>query len=168
MPHKPVVKENSESAKVHIVYDTSVRADNQSKSLNEYLEQGPNLQNQISKILLRTRINPVAICGDLKQGFLQIRVQVTCRDALRFHWIKDRDPQKIEVCRFTRLVFRLTQSPLVLDTTVQHHLQNYINKLEELVKQIMEGLYVDDLITGGDKIIDVQTLKPQLYKYSKK
>ena len=31
----------------------------------------------------------------------------------------------------------------------------------------MEGLYVDDLITGGDKIIDVQTLKPQLYKYSK-
>ena len=56
-------------------------------------------------------------------------------------------------------MFGLTQSPLVLDATVQHHLQNYINKFEELVKQIMQDLYVDDLITGGDKITDVQTLK---------
>ena len=41
-----------------------------------------------------------------------------------------------EIYRFTRLVFGFTQSPFVLDATVQHHLQNYINKLEELVKQI--------------------------------
>ena len=75
------------------------------------------------------------------------------------YWIKDRSPQKIEIYRFTRLVFGLTQSPLVLDATVQHHLQNYINKFEELVKQIMEDLYVDDLITGGEKITNVQTLK---------
>ena len=56
-------------------------------------------------------------------------------------------------------MFGLTQSPFVLDATVQHHLQNYINTLEELVKQIMEDLYADYLITGGDKITDVQTLK---------
>ena len=56
-------------------------------------------------------------------------------------------------------MFELTQSPFVLDATVQHHLQNYINKYEELVKQIMEHLYVDDLITGRHKVTDVQTLK---------
>ena len=55
-------------------------------------------------------------------------------------------------------MFGLTQSPFVLDATVQYHLQNYI-KFEELVKQIMEDLYVDDLITGGEKITNVQTLK---------
>ena len=127
--------------------------------MNEYLAPGPNLQNQIWKILVRARFNPVAVCEDLKQAFLQIRIQEICRDALRFHWIKDRDPQKIEIYRFTRLVFGLTQSWFVLDATVQHHLQNYIKKFEELVKQIMEDLYVDNLITGGDKITDVQTLK---------
>ena len=150
--HKPVVRENAESKKVRIVYDASARADNQSKSLNGYLEPGPNLQNQIWKMLVRTKFNPVAICGDLKQAFLQIRIQETCRDAVRFHWIKDRNPRKIEIYRFTRLVFGLTQSPFVLDATVQHHLENYIDKFEELVKQTMEDLYVDDLITGGDKI----------------
>ena len=30
----------------------------------------------------------------------------------------------------------------------------------------MEDLFVDDLITGCDKLTDVQTLKTQLYKYS--
>ena len=99
------------------------------------------------------------MCGDLKQAFLQIRIQEICRDVLRCHCIKDHDPQKIEVYQFTRMAFGLTQSPFVLDATVQHQLQNYINKPEELVKWIMEDLYVDDLITGGDKIIDEQTLK---------
>ena len=34
-----------------------------------------------------------------------------------------------------------------------------MDKPEELVKQIIEYLYLDDLITEGDKITDVQTLK---------
>ena len=151
--HKPVVRENAESTKVRIIYDASARADNQSKSLNA-IKTSPNLQNQIWKILVRTRFNPI-----FKGSISAKRIQETCRDALRFHLIKERNPEKIEIYRFTRLVFGLTQSPLVLDATVQHHLQNYINKFEELVKQIMQDLYVDDLITGGDKITDVQTLK---------
>ena len=60
--------------------------------------------------------------------------------------------------RYTRLVFGLTRSPFVVDATAQHHLQNCITKLEELVKQITEDLHVDDLIAGEDKIIDVQIL----------
>ena len=47
LPHKPVARENAESTKIRIVYDAYARADNQSKPLNEYLEPGPNLQNQI-------------------------------------------------------------------------------------------------------------------------
>ena len=135
------------------------RADNQSKSLSEYLKPDLNLQNQIWKILVRTRFNPVAICGDIKPAFLQIRIQKTSRDALRFHWIKDHNPHEIEIYRFTRLVLGRTQSPFVLDATDQYQLLNYIDTFEELVKQIMEDLYVDDLNTGGDKITDVQILK---------
>ena len=43
LPHKPAVSENAESTKVRIVYDAYARADNQSKSLNEYLKPGPHL-----------------------------------------------------------------------------------------------------------------------------
>ena len=50
LPHKPVVRENAQSAKVRIGYDASAQADNQSKSWNEYLEPYTNLLNQIWKI----------------------------------------------------------------------------------------------------------------------
>ena len=85
LPYKPVVRENAASAKVHDVYDASTRGDNRSKSLNEYLEADPNFQNHIWKILAQTRFDPLPICGDLKQAFMQIRIQETWRDALRFH-----------------------------------------------------------------------------------
>ena len=122
LPYTFVVRENAASTKVRVVTDASARADNQSKSLNEYLEPGKIFQNQIWKILTRTRFNPVAICGDLKQELMQIRIQETYRDALRF-----RDPQ---MYRFPRLVFGLAQSPFVLGTSVQHQLQNYTNTLK--------------------------------------
>ena len=48
VPHKPVIRENAESTKVRIVYDASARADNQSKSLNDYLRTRTN-QVQIYK-----------------------------------------------------------------------------------------------------------------------
>ena len=56
-------------------------------------------------------------------------------------------------------MFGLTQSLFVIDATVQHHLQNYINTLEDLAKQIMEDIYANNLITGGENIRDVQILK---------
>ena len=56
-------------------------------------------------------------------------------------------------------MFGLTQSLFVIDATVQHHLQNYINTLEDLAKQIMEDIYANNLITGGENITDVQILK---------
>ena len=56
-------------------------------------------------------------------------------------------------------MFGLTQSLFVIEATVQHHLQNYINTLEDLAKQIMEDIYANNLITGGENIRDVQILK---------
>ena len=61
-------------------------------------------------------------------------------------------------------MFKLTQSTFALDVTVQHHLQNYVNMLEELVKHKME---VDYLITGGDRITDVKVLKDTAIKIFK-
>ena len=73
--------------------------------------------------------------------------------------MKDRNPQQLEILRFTRLVFGLTQSPFTLDATVQHHLKKYINEFKELIQQLMEDMYVDDLISVGNNVTDVKFLR---------
>ena len=71
-PHEPVVRESAESTKLRIVFHTSVRSNERSPSLNDCLEMGPPLQNLLWDILLK----PVALAGDLKQVFLQVRIRL--------------------------------------------------------------------------------------------
>jgi hypothetical protein len=85
IPHKPVIRESAESTKVRIVYDASTKANSGAPSLNQCLNPGPPLQNDLWKVLVRMRFLPVALCGDIKQAFLQVRIKETDRDALRFH-----------------------------------------------------------------------------------
>ena len=96
IPHKAVVRANAESTKMRIVYDASAKASASSPSMNECLQTGPPLQNQLWSVLTRNRFRPVAIAGDLKQAFLQVRVRRADRDALRFHWLKDLKTKQVE------------------------------------------------------------------------
>ena len=91
IPHKPVIRESAESTKIRIVFDGSARANERSPSLNDCLETGPPLQNLLWSLLVRNRSKAVALAGDLKQAFLQIRIREEDRDSLRFHWIKDKE-----------------------------------------------------------------------------
>ena len=105
IPHKPVIRETAESTKTRIVYDASARANEKSPSLNDCLETGPPPQNLMWSVLVRNRFKPVALAGDMKQAFLQIRIREEDRDSLRFHWIKSKDPSQVQVYRFTRALF---------------------------------------------------------------
>ena len=51
IPHKAVLRENAESTKIRIVDDASARANASAPSLNECLEIGPPLQDQLWNVL---------------------------------------------------------------------------------------------------------------------
>ena len=50
VPHKPVVRESAETSKLRVVYDASTCANSRAPSLNECLNPGPPLQNQLSNV----------------------------------------------------------------------------------------------------------------------
>ena len=85
MPHRAVIRESAESTKLCVVYDASVKSES-GFSLNYCLEKGPPLQNKLWDILIRTKFQPVVICGNIEIGFLQIRIRENERNCLRFHW----------------------------------------------------------------------------------
>lgn len=159
IPHKPVVREAAENTKLRIVYDASARASDNSTSLNECLNPGPPLQNHLWNVLVRARFHPVALTGDLKQAFLQVRIREQDRDALRFHWFKDCQTKTIEVLRFTRALFGLAPSPFLLGGVIQHHLENYRTVYPKIVHEIEKSLYVDDLLSGGINEDEARRLK---------
>ena len=66
MPYKPVVRKHAATTRVRMVHDTSVKLSSDDVSLNECLYVGPNLQSFLYDILLRMRINPIWVTGEVK------------------------------------------------------------------------------------------------------
>ena len=159
IPHKAVIRENAATTKMRIVYDASARAKDTAPSLNGCLETGPPLQNQIWRVLVRGRFHAVAIAGDIRKAFLQVRIREEDRDALRFHWIDRENPEKVRTLRFTRALFGLGPSPFLLGGIIQHHLEICKPDYPETVTEIERGLYVDDSLTGGPTVKKARQVK---------
>ena len=75
LPHRAVVRENAETTKLRVVYDAFAHAHNDAPSLNDCLHAGPPLQNQLWSVLTRNRFHSVAVTGDIRKAFLQIRIR---------------------------------------------------------------------------------------------
>lgn len=86
LPHRPVIKADS-TTKMRPVFDASA-AMKGSPSLNQCLEVGPNLIEQIPNILLYFRKDKIDTIADIRKAFLQISISVEGRDAMRFIWWK--------------------------------------------------------------------------------
>lgn len=159
IPHKAVVRESAETTKMRIMYDASARAYDSVPSLNDCLEIGPPLQNQLWKVLLRGRFHLVAIAGDICKAFFQVRIREQDQDALRFHWLDSKDPLHVRMFRFTRVLFGLGPSPFLLGGVIQHHLNTCRPTNPDRVAEIERELYVDDLISGGGTVQEAKQKK---------
>ena len=137
IPHKPVIRETAESTKLRIVYDASARASEKAPSLNECLEIGPPTQNQLWSVLVRNRFHPVAISGDLKQAFLQVRIWEPDRDVMQFHWYKDLKTKEIEALHFTQAFLGLAPSPFLLGGDLREHLKLCRERFPAEVEEIL-------------------------------
>ena len=142
IPHKAVIRDSSETTKMRIVYDASARAYDAAPFVNECLESGPPLQNQLWKVLVRGRFNAVAIVEDIQKAFLQVRIRAEDRDSLRFHWITREYPEQV----------RMGPSPFILGGVIQHHLNIGRPDLPDAVPEIERGLYVDNLLMGDQTV----------------
>ena len=116
LPHRAVIKSERETTKIRVVFDASSKQSDE-PSLNDLLYTGPCLLPKLSEILLCFRCGKIALVADIKQAFLQIEVNQSHRDFLRFLWydsITANNPS-IVGSRFTKILFGLNSSPFILE-----------------------------------------------------
>ena len=105
-------------------------------------------------------LKPVALCGDIiKQAFLQVPLREADHDTFRFHWISAKDSSQVETFRFKWALFGLVQSQILLAETLKQHLQPLRTGYPKHVEEIMRSLYVDDIVTGEDRVDQAYELK---------
>jgi len=143
--HHPVVKE-SFTTPVRIVYDCSCRTSD-GVSLNDCLEEGPPLQNDMLHLYIRFRMHKIALMSDIEKAFHMIQLDPTERDYFRFLFPSNpKEPSSpFNTYRFCVFPFGANCSPFVLHAVIQKHLQQHTSVV---ALSLQRNIYVDNLIHG--------------------
>ncbi|GFU58837.1 integrase catalytic domain-containing protein [Trichonephila clavipes] len=144
LPHFGVVREQSETTKLRVVFDASAKTDS-NLSLNDILHTGPKLQNELFNILLKFRCHRIALTGDIEKMFRQILVNEDDVEFQRIFWRE-----------------------IPEESTIQQLAEEEIKKFPEASKVALEDFYVDDLITGTNSKEDAKKLVSQVIELMKK
>lgn len=153
LPHHGVMKEESSTTKLRVVFDASAKSKKNVPSLNDCLMKGSNYTPLLYDILLRFRTKAIALTADIAKAFYMISIAENDRDYLRFLWFDNifADQPRIIRNRFARLVMGVTSSPAVLNATIRKHVETYEFD-EQFIKEVLDSFYVDDFVGGAESI----------------
>ena len=157
LPHFPVIKKDRSSTKVRIVFDAAAKSN--TLCLNDLIETGPKLQNDLTEILIRFRRFPIALVCDISEMYLQISIAEKDRPFLRFLWEKE---GHIKTYQFKRLVFGLNTSPFLAQLVSRENAHKYEESYPRAVETICSSTYMDDSLDSVKTESEAIILKEQL------
>ena len=99
LPHCAVVRDDAETTKTQIVYDAFAHEREHTPSLNNCLQTGTPLQNQLWSVIVRNQFHLIVVAGDIEKAFLQVRI----REPLGLHWSKDIYSTEIKILHLSRI-----------------------------------------------------------------
>ncbi|XP_035214153.1 uncharacterized protein LOC118187955, partial [Stegodyphus dumicola] len=153
MPHRTVMRPDKETSRVRIVVDASCKGKD-SKSLNDLLQVGPNLNPNILDVILKFREHDIAFSVNIEHVFLMISIAEEDRKYLKIFWFQNDNSESLKIMNMTRLPFGISTSPFILAATIKHHIKKYITKYPESYEMLNSSLYVDDLYYGTTSVND--------------
>ena len=162
LPHFPVIREDRETTKVRIVFDSAARC--KGVSLNDVMLTGPKLQRDVLEILLRFRLRPVALVVDIKEMFSQVVLAEKDRKYHRLLW-RDLDPTKpVDVYEAVRLTFGDRASPYLAQFVLHSHALDSKENYPAAAMVLLRDMYMDDILHSEETVQDAVLVREDLTK----
>ncbi|XP_076857121.1 uncharacterized protein LOC143511024 [Brachyhypopomus gauderio] len=132
------------NGKARVVFNCSFKY--QQTALNDILLPGPNLGASLLGVLLRFREYPVAISGDIRGMFHQIRLLPEDQPLLRFLWRDMEKERSPDIYEWRVLPFGTTCSPCCAIYALQQHVKTNSASYEEVLNSVNNAFYVDNCL----------------------
>lgn len=159
LPHLGVLRENSRTTKLRVVFNASSRTSN-GWSFNDILHAGAKLQTDVSEILLWTRTHRILFSTDVEKMFRQIAVHQQDWDLQRILWCgQDGRPSAY---RLTTVTYGLNCAPFLALRTVQQLVKDEGQRFPKAIVPLTKGRYVDDIFGGAETIPEAKEIVQQL------
>ncbi|XP_054746100.1 uncharacterized protein LOC129250502 [Anastrepha obliqua] len=159
LPHHCVIKDESTTTKLRVVFDGSA-ATTSGLSLNDLLMTGPTIQPKLFNILIRFRTFPIALTGDICKMYRCVRIYPPDSMLQCILW-RDSPEDDLNIYKLDTVTYG-TKSAAFLAIRSMHQLASDESSVYPLGSQtIIRDFYVDDLISGGDTLEEVEEIKRQ-------
>ncbi|KAL6476782.1 hypothetical protein MHYP_G00152810 [Metynnis hypsauchen] len=132
------------NGKARVVFNCSFKF--QQTALNDILLPGPNLGASLLGVLLRFREYLVAISGDIRGMFHQIRLLPEDQPLLRFLWRDMEKERSPDIYEWRVLPFGTACSPCCAIYALQQHVKTNSTSYEEVLNSVNNTFYVDNCL----------------------
>ena len=141
LPHHPVIN----SKKLRVVLDCAARYSG--VSLNDGLFSGPDMTTKLLAVLLRFRLNPVALSADIKEMFMQVRLPALEQGAFRFLWTDNLSDNRPLEYQMKSHPFGARSSPFCANFALRKTAKDLGDKYDySTVMAVENNFYVDDCL----------------------
>ncbi|XP_037809650.1 uncharacterized protein LOC119602292 isoform X1 [Lucilia sericata] len=142
LPHFAVKNPNKDD--IRVVFDAASKV--HGISLNDALLSGPDLNNSLISVLFKFREAPVAVCGDIREMFLQVAIKNDDINSQRFLWRGLDCNDSIQHCVMTRMIFGAACSPTIAQFIKNKNAQTFSEVSPRAEDAIIYRHYVDDYV----------------------
>ncbi|XP_029172968.1 uncharacterized protein LOC114941934 [Nylanderia fulva] len=160
IPHHPVIREDSCTTKLRVVFNASCKTRN-GTSLNDHLLIGPKLQQDLPAVLLRWRAWRLVYTADIAKMFRQIRVHPRDVDYQRILW-RPTDDAPLTHFRLLTVTYGLASAPYLSMRVLRQLALDEGAKFPAAVPIVNDSIYVDDALFGANDIDSLINTRTQL------
>ncbi|XP_072934980.1 uncharacterized protein [Epargyreus clarus] len=146
LPHHAVIKEDSKTTKIRVVFDASCKG-SKGKSFNDILMTGPPLQEDLRNLVMRWRLKPICFVTDIQKMYRMIQVASEDADLQRIVWRGNTD-EEVKEYRMLRVTFGTASAPYLAVKTLIQLAEDEGQDYTEASRVIREDFYVDDCMSG--------------------
>ncbi|XP_036344598.1 uncharacterized protein LOC118753833 [Rhagoletis pomonella] len=150
LPHHSVIKPDSKSTKVRVVFNAS-KPSASGVSLNDILHIGPTLQTDLMIVILNWRLYRYVFNGDIQKMYRQILLHEDDQQFQRILFRRENETQLRDFALKT-VTFGVNCAPYLAIRTLH----------QEAKRILTEETYVDDILTDGHDIPTCLTTQSQI------
>jgi len=160
LPHHAVIKAESETTHLRVVFDASAKTSS-GLSLNDVQMIGPTIQQDLFNILTRFRQYVYALTADISKMYRQVRVQAEHCKLQRILW-RFKPENDVQTYELQTVTYGEACSVFLAIRSLHQAAKDMQHVFPKASEIIMRDFYVDDLLTGDNDVENLTKLKGQI------
>lgn len=163
LPHHGVLKLDSLTTKLRVVFNASAKTSS-GYSLNDLMNCGPNLQQDLQALILRWRNFRYVYTADIEKFYRQILIQDEDQHLQKIVW-RDSASDPIAEYQLCTVTYGTKAAPYLAMRTIKQLVQDDGHKYLQTIDILNNQLYVNDLLAGSNKFEEAKVNPTATYRH---